>query len=147
MSTEQTLPEREPTREDLQSALFADLIVRQSNMALMFLGQVPVPGAKERTVDLEAAQMFIDQLEMIESKTRGNLTREEEHFLKQSLMQLRLAFVKAAEQPATGPQAPSSTAAAPGGPAEAVASQPESPVSKGIVTPEAEHKVKFSKTY
>jgi hypothetical protein len=129
----------------MQAALFADLVVRQSNMALMFMGQVPVPGAKERTVDLEAAQMFIDQLEMIEAKTRGNLAREEEQFLKQNLMQLRLAFVKAAEQPAPEP-APSSpqdeTASTDSRPADG-----EKAPGNPVVAPNSEHKVKYSKKY
>jgi hypothetical protein len=138
MDSEPTGPA--PTREEMQAALFADLVARQSNMALMFMGQVPVPGAKERTVDLDAAQMFIDQLEMIEAKTRGNLTKDEEHFLKQNLMQLRLVFVKAAEQPASAPEAE------PPKPSEQASTQANPPEGEAV-TPDSEHKVKYSKRY
>ena len=50
--------------------------------------------------------MLIGQLEMLEAKTRGNLSKREESVLKQSLMSARMAFVEAVEEP---PPAPSAT--------------------------------------
>ena len=67
------------------SALFANMIVQQTNMALMLLGKVPHPETGEKYKDLESAKMFIDQLEMIEVKTKGNLDKREDGLLKQSL--------------------------------------------------------------
>ena len=62
-------------------------------------GADPQTGKKER--DLEHARVtFIDQLEMLEAKTRGNLDKREEGLLKQSLTGLRLAFVEAVSKPA-----------------------------------------------
>lgn len=63
----------------------------------MLLGKAPNPQSGEITRDLDGARMFIDQLEMLEVKTKGNLNREEEQLLKQSLMSLRMAFVEAIE--------------------------------------------------
>lgn len=99
-----------PTREEMMSALFAHMVIHQTNMAMMLLGKVPNPQTGETICDLEAARMFIDQLEMLQIKTKGNLTKEEEALLKQSLMSLQMTFVEAVEksdkpkQPAEAPQ-------------------------------------------
>ena len=113
------------TREEIQEALFADLVARQTNLALMFLGQVKDPQTGQATVDLKAAQMFIDQLEMLAAKTSGNLSKPEEQFLKNSLTHLQLTFVKVSESPP--PSAPSTAAAS--------------------ASSDADPKVKFSKKY
>jgi hypothetical protein len=90
----------ESSRADTQSALFAQLVLQQTNLALMLLGKTPNPQTGETMRDLDAARLFIDQLEMLETKTKGNLTREEARLLQQSLMTLRLSFVEAVEAPA-----------------------------------------------
>lgn len=87
------------SHEEMQSALFAQLVVQQSSMAMMLLGKSPHPETGKAMRDLEAAQLFIGQLEMLEAKTRGNLTKTEENLLKQTLMALRMAFVEAVEKP------------------------------------------------
>ena len=74
---------RDMSHEEIMSALFAHMVIQNTNMALMLLGQVPHPESGERLHDVEAARMFIDQLEMLEVKTKGNLTREEEKLLKE----------------------------------------------------------------
>ena len=79
------------------SAVFATMVMQLTNMAAMFMGKVPNPETKEPTVDLDAAQIFIDQLEMLEVKTKGNLTQEEQSILKQGLTMVRMAFVGAVE--------------------------------------------------
>jgi len=88
------------SRNEMMSALFAQLVMQQSNMAMLLMGKVRHPQTGEIVRDVEAAQLFIDQLEMLEAKTKGNLSKEEEHLLKQSLMSLRMAFVEAVESPA-----------------------------------------------
>ncbi len=141
-------PSSEPSfqaysREDMTSALFAQLVLQQSNMALMLMGKVPHPESGQLHQDIEAAQLFIDQLEMLETKTKGNLTKEETTLLKQTLMNLRLAFVQAVESPAPAkPPAEQSGSgvAQPAHPAEA-SGGPSSP------TTEEEHRKKFSKKY
>src|SRR5271167_3830307 len=83
------------TREELMSALFAQMVIQQSNMAMMLLGKAPHPQTGQVVQDFEAAKMFIDQLEMLETKTKGNLSKDEEHLLTQNLTALRMAFVEA----------------------------------------------------
>src|SRR3954465_9371195 len=87
------------SREEVTSALFANLIVQQTNMAFMFLGRVPHPETGEILRELESAKFFIEQIEMLEVKTKGNLSKQEEALLKQSLTALRMAFVEAVEHP------------------------------------------------
>ncbi len=61
----------------------------------LFLGQVPHPQTGRPEINLEVGRMFIDQLEMIAEKTKGNLTEDEDEMLKGTLTELRLAFVRA----------------------------------------------------
>jgi len=104
----------EATREEYLSSVFATMVMQLTNMAAMFMGKVPNPENNKMVVDLDAAQIFIDQLEMLEAKTKGNLSSQEEKILKQGLTMVRMAFVEAVEsaqkqatQPAPAP--PSST--------------------------------------
>jgi hypothetical protein len=132
------------SRAEMMSALFAQLVVQQSNMAMLLMGKVPHPQTGEILRDVEAARLFIDQLEMLEAKTKGNLTREEDHLLKQSLMSLRMAFVDAVESP---PAEPKPSEAVPPPPAESAP-----PVENKIETTaepaaDAESKKKFTKKY
>lgn len=125
---------------DKMSALFANLVIQQTNLTLMLLGKVPNPDTGERVQDLDAARMFIDQLEMLECKTKGNLDKREEQLLKQSLMSLRMAFVEAVPTPGSPPK---ETPPAGGSPA-AAPSAGETPAAS---PPEEEHRKKFSKKY
>ncbi len=131
--------------EEIASALFAQLVLQQANMAMMLLGKVPHPESGETIKDIEAARLFIDQLEMLETKTKGNLTPQESGLLKQSLMSLRLAFVEAVESPSAKEAAPASPSPTP--PSQA-AETPGSGAAAGPTTgPEDEHRKKFSKKY
>ncbi len=90
-----------PTPEQMMTALFAHLVMQQANMAMMLLGKAPHPETGQIIKDIETAKLFIDQLEMLEAKTKGNLSKEEANLLKQNLMNLRLAFVEAVESPSS----------------------------------------------
>ncbi len=139
MSETQETGQKDASHGDRMSALFAQLVMQQANMAMMLLGRVPHPESGQVVRDVESARLFIDQLEMLEAKTKGNLTKEESGLLKQSLMSLRLAFVEAVDsappqsQPATAPPAVESSKPA---------SAPEAASAQ-----EDEHRKKFSKKY
>ena len=83
--------------DEMRSALFAHMVMQQSSMAMMLLGKTAHPETGQVVRDLEAAKFFIDQLEMLEFKTKGNLNQEEAALLKQSLMSLRMAFVESVD--------------------------------------------------
>jgi uncharacterized protein DUF1844 len=84
-------------------------------------------------------------LEMLETKTKGNLTGQEATLLKQSLTSARMAFVEAVDRgeqpggPAPGTPAPAPDAAAPGG-----ETQPETAPGGEA---EADSRKKFTKRY
>src|SRR5213592_3304716 len=127
-------------RAELMSALFARMVVQQTNMALMFLGKMPHPESGQSLQDIDSAKLVIDQLEMLELKTRGNLDPQEERLLKQSLTSLRMAFVEAVDRPTTAPAAEAagtSTAAA----------APSAGVTEPTTTPDDESRKRFSKKY
>jgi hypothetical protein len=146
-------PQEMGEREEMMTAMFASLVVQQTNMASIFLGLAPHPQTGKRERDLEHARYFIDQLEMLEAKTRGNLGKREEGLLKQSLTSLRLAFVEAVSHPAEpAPGGETKAETEKGGPAPAASAEgagatpkPEGP---GVVTPGAgESHKKFTKKY
>lgn len=128
-------------RGDMLSALFAQLVLQQANMAMMLLGKVAHPETGEVIKDIEAAKLFIDQLEMLEVKTKGNLTRQEAGLLKQSLMSLRLAFVETLESPQPKGGSAPQTGAKPTAPPTA------EPQPSPAPAPEEEHHKKFTKKY
>ncbi|HUS34112.1 MAG TPA: DUF1844 domain-containing protein [Verrucomicrobiae bacterium] len=84
----------EMTPEQFMAAVFMNMVMQNTNMAAMFLGKVPHPQTGQPIKDLESAQMFIDQLEMLNFKTRGNLSQQEKQLLQESLVSLRMAFVE-----------------------------------------------------
>jgi len=132
----------------MQSALFASLIMQQHNLALMLLGKAPHPGTGETTVDPEGARVMIDQVEMLEAKTQGNLDENEARFLKDVLMQLRMAFVEAVENQAKPKPAPtdldsSKTSA----PAREDLKAPEESSAASSSAGSDEGRKKFSKKY
>jgi len=138
--------------EELQTVLFLDLVAQHANMALMFLGRVPHPQTGKQVVDLETARLFIDQLEMLETKTRGNLNKREEGLLKQSLMATRMAFVESVAKPAGGGSkteaaAGPTVAAPPSEPSVETAPAPAQTEEPPQAVSDAADRKKFSKKY
>jgi hypothetical protein len=131
--------------EELQSAVFAQMVLQQVNLAMMLLGKAPHPQTGQKVQDIEGARMFIDQLEMLEAKTKGNLSRDESQLLKQSLMSLHLAFVEAVESPAPAPA--DTTAAASPPPAAAAAGSDEAKSEPPPAGAADDSRKKFSKKY
>jgi len=132
--------------DEMRSALFAHMVMQQSSMAMMLLGKTAHPETGQIVRDLEAAKFFIDQLEMLEFKTKGNLNQEEAALLKQSLMSLRMAFVESVDSPPP----PSASRAEKGAPAAGTGptGEPDKPAAVSATAPEEdEHRKKFTKKY
>jgi hypothetical protein len=128
------------------SQRFIEFVMMQAQNAALFLGQIPNPQTGQGEVNLELAKMFIDQLGMIQEKTRGNLTNEETAVLRNTLSNLQMAFVEVSQQsrgesPAASPQ--------PAPPAEPSAAPAPAEPSSAPVTPQAEteSRKKFTKSY
>src|SRR5512133_2145599 len=75
---------------------FIEFVMMQAQNAALFLGQIPNPQTGKGEVNLEVAKMFIDQLAMIQEKTRGNVSNEESTVLRNTLSNLQLAYVEIA---------------------------------------------------
>ena len=74
----------------------AALISMLATQALFAMGLLQIKGQEERKPDLELAKYHIDMLQVIEDKTKGNLTNEEEIVLANTLDELRMGYVKVA---------------------------------------------------
>lgn len=70
-------------------ARFSEFIILQAQNAGLFLGQIPNPQTGAKAVNLRAAKSVIDSLEMLASKTRGNLTASESKLLTTALQNLK----------------------------------------------------------
>jgi Domain of unknown function (DUF1844) len=130
------------------SQRFIEFVMMQAQNAALFLGQIPNPQTGKGEVNLELAKMFIDQLAMIQEKTRGNLTNEETAVLRNTLSNLQMAFVEVSRQVREG-----ATELSPAEPPEAEAPEPAAPSSAEKTEPpaapetESESRKKFTKSY
>jgi hypothetical protein len=84
------------SRGPLPEGNFAALISMLTTQALFALGLLQIKGQEERKPDLELAKYNIDMLQTLEEKTRGNLSKEEETVLANTLNELRMGYVKVA---------------------------------------------------
>jgi hypothetical protein len=80
---------------DLPPASLAMLISTFYSQAMMALGVMPNPTTGEKDADLRMAKHFIDTLEMLQEKTKGNVDEEETKMFDEVLHLLRMAYVGA----------------------------------------------------
>jgi hypothetical protein len=76
---------------------FATFILSLSHSALMHLGEAPDPEGGSIIKNLPLARQTIDLIAMLEEKTKGNLSGEEERLVGQILFDLRLRYVEHAK--------------------------------------------------
>ncbi len=76
---------------------FLSYILGMSTSAFVALGDIENPVTREKETDLSVAKQIIDILGILEEKTRGNLTDEEEKAFKEVLYGLRMSYVQKAE--------------------------------------------------
>ncbi|HVF91145.1 MAG TPA: DUF1844 domain-containing protein [Blastocatellia bacterium] len=86
-----TARQKEPST--IPDASFLSLLNMLGVQAAMHLGLIQGPEGGTEAIDLEAARHMIDMLGIVEAKTSGNLTREEEALLENILADLRMQFV------------------------------------------------------
>ncbi|MBI4024863.1 MAG: DUF1844 domain-containing protein [Verrucomicrobia bacterium] len=148
-----------------QTALFAQLVEILTQNAVMLLGAMPDRQGRQRPPDLNGAEMFIEMLNVLQKKTKGNLSREEDKMISSTLYQLQTAFAEVASKTGEFGKARKATEAAETSEEDDLAdepapapppsrhspagSQPQSPKPQGIqaATTTTESKVKFTKKY
>ncbi len=144
-------PTQAPTtdeRNEIHTELFAQMVMQQASLALMFLGVTPHPETGKKLFDLDSAQMFIAQLDMLEAKTSGNLSADEAALLKQSLTTVRMAFVQAVNSgdPSKAPEEPAPAPGAQAAPAPQATPNVEASPAPGP-NPVDDGRKKFVKKY
>jgi Domain of unknown function (DUF1844) len=134
------------------SQRFVEFVMMHAQNAALFLGQIPNPKTGQGEVNLELAKLFIDQLAMIQEKTRGNLTNEEATVLRNAISNLQMAYVEVAEHVSKGgaPPPPTAEREQPTEPPTTSPAEEKPPSTGPIATPpssESESKKKFTKSY
>ena len=80
--------------DSLPKVDFVTFILSLSHSAMMHLGEAPNPDSGTVTQSLPLARQTIDLVSMLEEKTRGNLTGDEERLVAQILYDLRMRYVE-----------------------------------------------------
>ena len=81
---------------------FIEFVLMHAQQAALCLGQFPHPQTGKTEMHLDVAKIFIDQLLMIRSKTRGNLSSEELGVLNNAISSLQMGFVEATNAAKSG---------------------------------------------
>ena len=94
---EESSAEKQDAETELPEINFPTFIISLNASALVNLGAIEDPASGTKVKNLSIAKQTIDILSMLEEKTRGNLTEEEEQILKNILYDLRIIYVKEKE--------------------------------------------------
>ncbi len=89
---------KEEPRRPLPPVDFSGFILGLAETALLQLGLLKIQGQEQAHKDLQGAKHTIDLIALLEQKTEGNLTDQEKRILKDTLFQLRMAFVEASKE-------------------------------------------------
>jgi hypothetical protein len=82
---------------------FHTFVLSLGSSALLNLGELERPGAGGPRTDLTMAKHTIDILAMLQEKTKGNLSADEQRLLDSLLYDLRLRYVEATKGEPKGP--------------------------------------------
>ncbi|HRT05940.1 MAG TPA: DUF1844 domain-containing protein [Kiritimatiellia bacterium] len=74
--------------------LFQGLVISLAAATMQHLGKTLSPVTNKIEKNLPAAQSSIDMLDMLEAKTKGNLSEQEAKLLKSVLAELKLNYVE-----------------------------------------------------
>ena len=132
------------------TARFIEFVQMQYQNACLFLGLIPGPQGGQPEVNLDLARMFIDQLAMINEKTRGNLSADETKILRNALTNLQMAYVEVTQGGGAAPEPSLDSSAAEPPPADTASTPaPDAPDSSSVAPPDAsrESRKRFTKSY
>jgi hypothetical protein len=76
--------------------LFAQVVEMLTQNAAMMMGMMPDPRGRQLPPNLDGAEMIIDMLSVIQKKTKGNLNKDEEKIISNTLFSLQTAFAELA---------------------------------------------------
>ena len=81
------------TPEELPQARFDLFLSGLAMEALIALGDMPHPTTRKQASNLPQAKYLIDLIGVLDEKTKGNLTVDEDKLLKDTLYQLRMRYL------------------------------------------------------
>ena len=102
-STSDSTPSTEQERPELPPVDFSAFIAELGTTAFAYLGGLQNPETKEVFVDLEMAKRTIDTIDLLKEKTKGNLTAPESNLLDNTLYNLRMTYIRIANNPPPPP--------------------------------------------
>ena len=97
-SQPQAEPRSPTTERKLPPINFSTFVLSLHSSSLIAMGVMPDPYSNQTTKELELAKQNIDLLSMLEEKTKGNLTKEENDLIKNVLYDLRMKYVEMKNQ-------------------------------------------------
>lgn len=74
---------------------FSSFILSIYSSGLVQLGKVEDPSSGQKTMNLDMAKHTIEMMAMLQEKTSGNLSGDEESLLKALISEMRMAYVEA----------------------------------------------------
>jgi len=92
-------PQREVNDIPLPEVDFANFIFSLIHSAMLAMGSLPDPTTGKTEKHFPMAKHVIDTIGMLQQKTQGNLTEEEQRLIDDSLYDLRLRYVEEKEKP------------------------------------------------
>jgi len=141
----------DPQNSAQNTALFVHCVSMYAQQAMIAMGKVMNPITNKAEKNMDAARFFIDMIEMLEAKTKGNLGKEEQGILNQTLSSLRLTYV---EEAGAEPEKKAEGGSQKAGEAERKAEKETTPESKAASEQEApqpeteeEPRKRFTKKY
>ena len=102
-STSDNTQSTEQERPKLPPVDFSAFIAELGTTAFAYLGGLQNPETKEVFVDLEMAKRTIDTIDLLKEKTKGNLTAPESNLLDNTLYNLRMTYIRIANNPPPAP--------------------------------------------
>lgn len=98
------MPEEKNNKEEigrLPPVEFTTFIGNLASTAYAYMGGIRDPKTKKPVVQLDLAKHTIDTIEMLQEKTRGNLTAPEKNFFENTLYNLRMTYIRMVNNPST----------------------------------------------
>jgi hypothetical protein len=94
---EEAKPKGTPA-EQQQTRMFMSFLAGLAQQALMQMGEIENPFSGQREVDLQGARGTIELLTIIQNKTKGNLTEDEDAALKDAVRDLKMRYVEITQE-------------------------------------------------
>jgi len=83
-----------PSLQPEEKIDFVTVLFSFVHTALIHLGDAPDPASKQKAENLDGAREMVDILELLQEKTKGNLTQQEDKYLESALFDLRMRFMQ-----------------------------------------------------